>query len=60
MHIGAPTPEAGYVDVFETNQTVVIGGDRVTVLRQLVLGDEGFEPRPGAQGERTRTVTIVL
>ncbi|KAI6156383.1 chaperonin Cpn60/TCP-1 family [Pisolithus thermaeus] len=31
--IGAPTPEeAGFVDVFETTE---IGGDRVTVLRQL-------------------------
>jgi T-complex protein 1 subunit theta len=43
--LGAPTPEeAGMVDVFET---VEIGGDRVTVLRQ-------------EEGERTRTSTIVL
>ncbi|ORY32299.1 chaperonin Cpn60/TCP-1 family [Naematelia encephala] len=43
--LGAPTPEeAGMVDVFET---VEIGGDRVTVLRQ-------------EEGERTRTATIVL
>jgi T-complex protein 1 subunit theta len=43
--LGAPTPEeAGMVDVFET---VEIGGDRVTVLRQ-------------ESGERTRTSTIVL
>ncbi|WVQ85610.1 T-complex protein 1, theta subunit [Cryptococcus sp. DSM 104549] len=43
--LGAPTPEeAGHVDVFET---VEIGGDRVTVLRQ-------------EEGERTRTATIVL
>lgn len=42
--LGAPTPEeAGMVDVFET---VEIGGDRVTVLRQ--------------EDERTRTSTIVL
>ena len=43
--LGAPTPEeAGMVDVFET---IEIGGDRVTVLRQ-------------EQGEKTRTATIVL
>lgn len=43
--LGAPTAEeAGMVDVFET---VEIGGDRVTVLRQ-------------EEGERTRTSTIVL
>jgi T-complex protein 1 subunit theta len=43
--LGAPTPEeAGMVDVFET---VEIGGDRVTVLRQ-------------EEGEKTRTATIVL
>ncbi|TFK64293.1 T-complex protein 1 [Pluteus cervinus] len=54
--IGAPTPEeAGFVDIFETKE---IGGDRVTVLRQLVEGDEGFDP--SARGERTRTATIVL
>lgn len=42
--LGAPTAEeAGMVDVFET---VEIGGDRVTVLRQ--------------EDERTRTSTIVL
>ena len=42
--VGGPTPEeAGFVDVFET---VEIGGDRVTVLRQ--------------DDERTRTATIVL
>jgi len=54
--MGAPTPdEAGFVDVFET---VEIGGDRVTVLRQLVEGDEGFNPQ--THGEKTRTATIVL
>ena len=38
--VGAPTPEEmGFVDVFET---IEIGGDRVTVLRQLVAGDAGF------------------
>ncbi|WVR05897.1 T-complex protein 1, theta subunit [Kwoniella sp. DSM 27419] len=43
--LGAPMPEeAGMVDVFET---VEIGGDRVTVLRQ-------------EEGEKTRTATIVL
>ena len=42
--LGAPTPEeAGMVDVFET---VEIGGDRVTVLRQ--------------DSEKTKTSTIVL
>jgi chaperonin GroEL (HSP60 family) len=47
--IGAPTPEeAGYIDVFET---IEIGGDRVTVLRQLDE-EEG--------GEKTRTATILL
>jgi T-complex protein 1 subunit theta len=52
--VGAPTPEeAGHVDVFET---IEIGGDRVTVLRQLALGDAGFNPT----GEKTRTATIVL
>ncbi|CED85315.1 t-complex protein 1 [Phaffia rhodozyma] len=43
--VGAPTPEeAGQVDIFET---VEIGGDRVTVLRQ-------------EEDERTKTATIVL
>ncbi|KDQ56344.1 hypothetical protein JAAARDRAFT_36519 [Jaapia argillacea MUCL 33604] len=52
--IGAPTPEeAGYVDVFET---IEVGGDRVTVLRQLVDGDEGFSGQTG----KTKTATIVL
>ncbi|KAF8504700.1 T-complex protein 1 [Russula emetica] len=46
--LGAPTPEeAGYVDVCET---VEIGGDRVTVLRQELDG----------AGVKTRTATIVL
>jgi len=44
--LGAPTPEeAGYVDVCET---IEIGGDRVTVLRQ----------EPDGAGVKTRTVTI--
>ncbi|OAX35707.1 T-complex protein 1 [Rhizopogon vinicolor AM-OR11-026] len=52
--MGAPTPEeAGYVDVFETTE---IGGDRVTVLRQLAPGDEGYS----GHTEKTRTATIVL
>ncbi|KAH9050994.1 T-complex protein 1 [Lactarius deliciosus] len=43
-----PTPEeAGYVDVCET---IEIGGDRVTVLRQ----------EPDGAGVKTRTATIVL
>ncbi|KAH9067653.1 T-complex protein 1 [Lactarius vividus] len=46
--LGAPTPEeAGYVDVCET---IEIGGDRVTVLRQ----------EPDGAGVKTRTATIVL
>ncbi|KAF8920002.1 T-complex protein 1 [Mucidula mucida] len=54
--MGAPTPdEAGYVDVFET---IEIGGDRVTVLRQLSDGDEGFDPQ--SPGGRSRMATIVL
>ena len=53
--MGAPTPEeAGHVDVFECTE---VGGDRVTVLRQLV--DEGFDPSDRS-AEKTRTVTIVL
>lgn len=53
--MGAPTPEeAGYVDVLEC---IEIGGDRVTVIRQL-----SDEERAGTKdtGERTRTSTIVL
>lgn len=54
--LGAPTPEeAGFVDIFET---IEVGGDRVTVLRQLILGDDGFDPT--TEGEKTRTATIVL
>ncbi|KAI6099285.1 chaperonin Cpn60/TCP-1 family [Pisolithus croceorrhizus] len=52
--IGAPTPEeAGFVDVFETTE---IGGDRVTVLRQLVPGESGYD----SKSEKTKTATIVL
>lgn len=55
--VGAPTAEeAGQVDVFET---IEIGGDRVTVLRQLIDGDEGFDPTD-KKAEKTRTATIVL
>ncbi|KZT72374.1 T-complex protein 1 [Daedalea quercina L-15889] len=54
--MGAPTAEeAGAVDVFEC---IEIGGDRVTVLRQLAPGEPGFDA--SAPGERTRTATIVL
>ena len=54
--VGAPTPEeTGFVDIFET---IEIGGDRVTVLRQLTPGDDGFDPT--TPGEKTRTATIVL
>ncbi|OCH89409.1 T-complex protein 1 [Obba rivulosa] len=57
--LGAPTPEeAGHVDVFEC---IEVGGDRVTVLRQVAPGDADFEGAPGdAPGEKTRTATIVL
>jgi T-complex protein 1 subunit theta len=52
--MGAPTPEeAGYIDVFETTE---IGGDRVTVLRQLAPDEEGYS----GHTEKTRTATIVL
>jgi len=54
--VGAPTPEeAGYVDIFES---IEIGGDRVTVVRQLMEGEEGFNP--GGAGEKSRMATIVL
>ena len=54
--MGAPTAEeAGYVDIFEC---IEIGGDRVTVLRQLDESDPEFDSKQG--GERTRTATIVL
>ncbi|KAH9927745.1 T-complex protein 1 [Fomitopsis serialis] len=54
--MGAPTAEeAGYVDVFEC---IEIGGDRVTVLRQLTPDDPDFDPT--TPGEKTRTATIVL
>ena len=54
--MGAPTAEeAGYVDVFEC---IEIGGDRVTVLRQLTPDDADFDP--STPGEKTRTATIVL
>jgi T-complex protein 1 subunit theta len=52
--MGAPTPEeAGFVDVFET---IEVGGDRVTVLRQLLKGEEGYD----GDAAKTRTATIVL
>jgi len=56
--MGPPTPEeAGYVDVMEVTE---IGGDRVTVLRQL--SDEEIDPAAKAKGasEKTRTATIIL
>ncbi|CAK5272133.1 unnamed protein product [Mycena citricolor] len=54
--MGPPTPEEmGYVDIFET---IEIGGDRVTVLRQLIDGDEGYNPT--SKADPTRTATIVL
>ncbi|EIW80609.1 T-complex protein 1 [Coniophora puteana RWD-64-598 SS2] len=52
--VGAPTPEeAGFIDVFETTE---IGGDRVTVLRQLGPNEDGYD----GTAERARTATIVL
>jgi len=52
--MGAPTPEeAGFVDVYET---IEVGGDRVTVLRQLQEGEEGYD----GEAAKTRTATIVL
>lgn len=55
--MGAPTPEeAGYVDVFES---IEVGGDRVTVLRQLIEGDADFDASDKLAG-KTRTATIVL
>lgn len=54
--MGAPTPEeAGFVDIMEVTE---IGGDRVTVLRQLAPGEEGYDA--STPGEKTRTATIVL
>jgi len=54
--VGAPTPEeAGHADVFET---IEIGGDRVTVVRQLAAGEPGYDAASVA--EKTRTATIVL
>ncbi|KAI0046463.1 T-complex protein 1 [Auriscalpium vulgare] len=47
--LGAPTPEeAGFVDICET---IEIGGDRVTVLRQDIESTDGV---------KTRTATVVL
>ncbi|THH06176.1 hypothetical protein EW145_g4276, partial [Phellinidium pouzarii] len=53
--MGAPTPEeVGYIDVLEVTE---IGGDRVTVLRQLSDDEAGAD---AVRGEKTRTTTIVL
>ncbi|CAL1711712.1 unnamed protein product [Somion occarium] len=55
--LGAPTPEeVGHVDIFEC---IEVGGDRVTVLRQVNPEDEDFDPTEST-GEKTRTATIVL
>jgi len=53
--LGAPTKEEmGWVDVYET---VEIGGDRVTVLRQEIAeGEVGL----GSEREKTKTATILL
>jgi chaperonin GroEL (HSP60 family) len=59
--MGAPTPEEeGWVDMYET---VDFDGDRLTVLRQLVAGDPGFEKsgkRGDGKAKKIRTATIVL
>jgi glycine cleavage system aminomethyltransferase T len=55
-----PTSEVGWMDVYET---VDVDGDRVTVLRQLISGELGFETlgKGGdGKGEKTQTATIVL
>ena len=65
-HMEVPTSEeeVGWVDVYETVD--FDGGDRrVTVLRQLISGDPGFEKsgrRGDGKGEEktTQTATIVL
>ena len=49
------TPEeAGYVDVMEVTE---IGGDRVTILRQLADNEAGADT---ARREKVHTATIVL
>jgi hypothetical protein len=59
--MGAPTPEEeGWVDVYET---VDFDGDRLTVLRQLVAGDPGFEKSDkcgDGKAKKIRTATMVL
>ena len=58
--VGAPTAEeAGFVDVFES---IEIGVDRVTVLRQVAEGDPDYAPATdaSARSEKTRTATVVL
>jgi T-complex protein 1 subunit theta len=59
--MGTLTPEeVGWVDVYET---VEFDGDHMTVLRQLVAGDPGFEKsgkRGDGKGDKTPTATVVL
>ena len=58
--VGAPTAEeAGFVDVFEC---IEIGGDRVTVLRQIAEVDSDYVPSSSGdvRSEKTRTATVVL
>ena len=58
--VGAPTAEeAGFVDIFEC---IEIGGDRVTVLRQLAEVDSDYVPSSSCdvRSEKTRTATVVL
>ncbi|KAJ3875347.1 hypothetical protein F5051DRAFT_334004, partial [Lentinula edodes] len=45
----------GFFDVLET---VDIGGDRVTTLRQFSPGEPGFDST--SRGENARTATVVL
>lgn len=51
--MGPPTPEEmGYVDIVEV---IEIGGDRVTVVRQLGEDEGGY-----GKGEKSKTATVVL
>ena len=51
--MGPPTPEEmGYVDIVEV---IEIGGDRVTVVRQL-----GEDEGGNGKGEKSKTATVVL
>ncbi len=54
--MGPPMPdEAGFVDIMEC---IEVGGDRVTVFRQLGEGDEDYNTKTA--GEQSNLATIVL